>query len=111
MLGRIGAFWGLFGVCLLLGNAVWRLGLISYEAFEAHYNEITVIQWAFTIIWLLFMLISEGYRGFQKQFSPRVVARAIYLKENPTLIRVTLAPLFHRVRHIYQGGVTQQAAL
>ena len=40
------------------------------------------------------MLIGEGYRGFQKQFSPRVVARAKYLIENPTLVRVILAPLF-----------------
>lgn len=40
------------------------------------------------------MLYSEGYRGFQKGFSPRVAARALYLRENATFLRTLLAPFF-----------------
>ncbi|MBP82699.1 MAG: hypothetical protein CMO61_02500 [Verrucomicrobiales bacterium] len=40
------------------------------------------------------MLFAEGYRGFQKKFSPRTAARVRYLKQNPTWIRVVLAPFF-----------------
>jgi hypothetical protein len=40
------------------------------------------------------MAYAEGYRGFQKAFSPRVAARALYLKKNPCLLHVLLAPFF-----------------
>ncbi|QBG49265.1 hypothetical protein EGM51_07160 [Verrucomicrobia bacterium S94] len=37
---------------------------------------------------------AEGYKGFHLKFSPRVAARALYLKNNPTPIRILFAPLF-----------------
>jgi DMSO/TMAO reductase YedYZ heme-binding membrane subunit len=40
------------------------------------------------------MAYAEGYRGFQKGFSPRVAARAKYLKDKPDLMRSLLAPFF-----------------
>ena len=40
------------------------------------------------------MAYSEGYKGFQKSFSPRVVARARYLQNNPRPVHVLIAPLF-----------------
>lgn len=40
------------------------------------------------------MLISEGYRGFQKQFSPRVAARIGYLAKHGKPLELLLAPLF-----------------
>jgi hypothetical protein len=40
------------------------------------------------------MLVAEGYRGFQQNFSPRVAARARHLASHPTPLRVALAPLF-----------------
>jgi hypothetical protein len=51
-------------------------------------------QWMALILWTLFMGIAEGYRGFQQRFSPRVAARARYLRDHPTLVRMLLAPLF-----------------
>ena len=46
------------------------------------------------IAWSLFNAYAEGYRGFHLRFSPRTVARAFYLVENPTPLRVILAPAF-----------------
>ena len=40
------------------------------------------------------MLYSEGYKGFQKGFSPRVVARAVHLSRHPVAWHVLLAPLY-----------------
>lgn len=37
---------------------------------------------------------SEGYKGFQKSFSPRVAARANYLRDHATWIRAIFAPAF-----------------
>jgi len=37
---------------------------------------------------------SEGYRGFQLGFSPRIAARALWLSRNPSLLRGLLAPAF-----------------
>lgn len=53
--------------------------------------------------WTAFNLYAEGYRAFQKRFSPRVVVRAAHLGANPTLLHVCLAPfycmaLFHATR-------------
>jgi hypothetical protein len=44
----------------------------------------------FAVVWAAFMLYSEAWRGFHKQFSPRVVQRALYMPATPVLI--ALAP-------------------
>ena len=51
-------------------------------------------HYAVMIPWLFFMLYSEGYKGFQKGYSPRVAARGHYLRDHSTLLRAILAPLF-----------------
>ena len=40
------------------------------------------------------MAYSEGYRGFQSGFSPRIAARCKYLRHHPNAVHVFLAPLF-----------------
>jgi hypothetical protein len=40
------------------------------------------------------MAYAEGYKGFQKAFSPRTAARARYLRLNPRVVPVILAPFF-----------------
>ncbi len=51
-------------------------------------------HWFVCAGWTLWMLWSEGYRGFQKAFAPRVVARSFWVGANPTPVRVLLAPAF-----------------
>ncbi len=87
----IAPLWGLAGVFFLLGFAVYRL---TPKAFEALEMELTSWQWAVLAIWTLFMGVAEGYRGFQKKFSPRTAARARYLRDQPSLMRAIFAPLF-----------------
>lgn len=91
-LGAFAAIWGLLGVSCLLLNAAGRLLPLAIEGLTAH--AIDPWQWALTVGWVGTMAWSEGYRGFQRGFSPRVVARAIHLARHPRALHVALAPLF-----------------
>lgn len=70
------------------------MGPILGFAREAFAEPLTAAQWVFAAVWLVFMGYAEGYRGFQKRFAPRVVARAIALARDPRPLRVLLAPAF-----------------
>ncbi len=87
----IAPLWGLSGIFLLLGWAVYRL---TPRALEAIGMGLSTWQWVALALWTLLMGVAEGYRGFQKKFSPRVAARARYLRDRPTPVRAIFAPLF-----------------
>lgn len=90
-MGFIGALWGFSGVVALLGFAIYRLTPRALEALE---SSLSTGQWIFLIVFALFMLVAEGYRGFQKKFSPRTAARVKYLRDHPRMLHVLLAPFF-----------------
>lgn len=87
----IGAIWGVGGITLLIIDAIYRLSLYAAEAFIVPFG---IIEWSVLVIWCIFMFIAEGYRGFQKNFSPRVVARAQYIAKNGSILEIILAPFF-----------------
>jgi hypothetical protein len=89
--GIVGLAWGLLGVCGLLTGSVARLSLVVADAFRV---GLSPVAWIVLVAWVAFMGWSEGYRGFQRAFSPRVVARALHLAEHPTPLWVVLAPLY-----------------
>ncbi|MCJ8297409.1 MAG: hypothetical protein MJK13_00525 [Pseudomonadales bacterium] len=91
MLGRIAAAWGFIGVFIFLGSAIFKLAVISWQLTAI---ELELYHWLAMIGWVFFMGYYEGYRGFQKGFSPRVAARVHFLVENVTYKRLILAPLF-----------------
>jgi len=86
-----GAIWGLAGVLGILGFAVYRLTPVAFAAFD---TEFGMTEWAVWGVWMFFMVYAEGYRGFHRAFSPRVVARARALRANPNPINCLLAPFF-----------------
>lgn len=89
--GFLTAFWGVGGVLLLLGQALWKLTPIALEAVELGMSG---FEMAVCVAWVAFNGYAEGYRGFHRRFSPRVVARAQHLAANPTVLTVLLAPAF-----------------
>jgi len=91
-LGWFAASWGVLGFALLLGNALLRLSPMAWVALTEY--TLSALQWVLLIAWCLFMLISEGYKGFQKAFSPRFAARARWLRDHPRFWPALLAPLF-----------------
>lgn len=95
------ATWGVACVLALLGQALWRLTPLALEPWLE--GSMSPLQQALYVGWAAIMAYSEGYRGFQKKFSPRVVARAFYLGRHPTPLRVALAlpfcmSFFHSTR-------------
>jgi hypothetical protein len=91
MLGIIGAIWGILGLSYIFGSALFRLYPYAQELCGTSFAW---YHWAGLVLSLVFMGYAEGYKGFQLKFSPRAAARALYLKNNPTLVRVLFAPLF-----------------
>jgi len=99
-LGVFAGVWGLVGVLTILGRGLWQITPLALEPFE---RGLSVFEWVLYAVCIVFMAYSEGYKGFQKAFSPRVVARALYLARHPRLLHVLLAPafcmaLFHATR-------------
>jgi len=88
---KLGAYWGLAGVLLLIGSAVSRLTPIAIKAFSLTWSW---YHWIAFVLIMLFMAYVEGYRAFQQAFSPRVAARARYLLTHKNLLHTLLAPLF-----------------
>ncbi len=91
-LGRLAAIWGVAGVAAILVHAIAGVGAIAVEALRG--PPFTAAQWAFAALWVAFMAYTEGYRGFQLRFSPRTVARARALAQDPRPVRALLAPFF-----------------
>jgi hypothetical protein len=83
--------WGVCGVLALLGLASYRLILVTFEAFDHPFDW---RHWSLLVVNMMFMAYAEGYRGFQKNYSPRVAARAKCLLKAPTLFAAILAPVF-----------------
>lgn len=84
-------FWGIIGVALVIGYAIVRLARIGFDSFSYGYEW---YHWVILAASILFMAWSEGYKGFQKSYSPRMAARFRYLRDNPSLANTVLSPLF-----------------
>jgi hypothetical protein len=92
LLSIIGLAWGLSFICAVLLYAIVRLFSVSIDAFS-HF-PFYWYHWVSLAAVVVFMAHSEGYQGFQQNFSPRVVARAWYLYHHPRPVLIALAPLF-----------------
>jgi hypothetical protein len=86
-----GALWGVVGVLMLLGSAVYRL---SFPALNAFSYDFFWYHWVSFSLIVVFMAYAEGFRAFQQGFSPRVAARARYLRDHPRAVHVIFAPFF-----------------
>lgn len=91
--GLLGTFWAVIGFTLLLAFPIFRLAEKSLEAWGMNADWKTW-HWFALGASLVFMGYSEGYKGFQKAFSPRAAARTRVVRDQPTWLRVLFAPLF-----------------
>ena len=88
------ASWGFGGVCLLLGQALTRLTPLALEPWRT--GGLLWWQGGLYLAWVAINAYAEGYRGFQRQFCPRVIGRLLQLAGNPSPRprHVVLAPLY-----------------
>lgn len=92
IIGWSAATWGVLGVSALLGSAMLRLWPLVREAVEGWRSDAGF--WVAVTASLVFFGYAEGYRAFQRQLAPRVVARALTLVERATVLRAVFAPFF-----------------
>lgn len=90
-LGTVAMVWGMLGVICLLSYGVSKMIGHTREGFT---YSLGIWHYVVLVVWTFFMAYSEGYKGFQKGFSPRVAARAVYLRDRSTWWRLILAPPF-----------------
>ena len=90
-LGVGGALWAIAGVAGILAGAIFRLADVALDALD---QPLAWYHWAAMGAFVPFMAWSEGVRGFQRRFSPRVAERAMLIRAAPTTARVIFAPLF-----------------
>jgi hypothetical protein len=86
------AVWGVLGFAAIVFRAIWSLTPMALAPIRA--GTMTALQWFLYVGWLVFMVYSEGYKGFQRKVAPRVAARAMYAAYNPRPLLVIFAPLF-----------------
>lgn len=106
----LAVLWGVAGVSGLLLSAIYRLTPRALASLDFEWSW---YQWVFALVFLIFMLYSEGWRGFHQKFSPTVAARLRYLSRQGTIVDKLFAPLFGmgyfhatRRRKITSFGVT-----
>lgn len=92
-MGRIGYYWGISGVLLILLFAILRL---SARVIEMLSYSLSLWQWLCLILFALYMAYAEGYKGFHRNFAPRVIARARFFLNQDNLksfAYILIAPL------------------
>ncbi len=88
--GTLVVLWAVGGIVAILVRAILALSVPAAEAFA---HPLGPFEIGVLVTWVIFCGFAEGYRGFQKQYSPRVVARAMHLGRHPRALHVLLAPL------------------
>lgn len=91
VVGVIASYWGLLGFLLLVGSAIYRLSAYVWELRD---YELNYWHWSLMLIFLVFMLYSEGYRGFHQKLSPRFASRGKALRQMNNFWFYVAAPLF-----------------
>ncbi len=77
---------------LILCQAVFRLAPLAWQPIAD--GNMETLHWVLYGCSILFNGYSEGYKAFQLQVAPRVVARAAHLAAHPKPLHVIFAPLF-----------------
>ncbi|MBX2885067.1 MAG: hypothetical protein KTR32_34235 [Granulosicoccus sp.] len=88
---KLAPLWGIGGFIAILVIALDRLIPVTLSAFDWNF---TWWHWVLLVGNTLAMAYYEGYKGFQRGYSPRVAARARYLHDQGAATDCLLAPLF-----------------
>lgn len=89
LLRNVLGVWGVAQVISVLANAVKRLIPVAIQPLQQ--NDLQPWQWGLYVTWSMYMVYAEGYKAFQKKFSPMVVQRAFSIIDKPSILNVVLA--------------------
>ena len=81
----------MIGVIGLITSAAFKL---TPRIIELSHYPLAIQHWLMLLVFTPYMAYAEGYKGFYLNLAPRVMARALYLREAGGPILVLTAPLF-----------------
>ncbi|MEL7312002.1 MAG: hypothetical protein AAFN07_10855 [Pseudomonadota bacterium] len=90
MLGNVAVAWGTLAFVGLLTYGVANMVPLILESLEYPWSA---GHYALFLANLIVMAWYEGYKGFQRGFSPRFAARAVALRSHASPINTVAAPL------------------
>ena len=79
----------MMGVTAFILRALLTLTPIALEPIQN--GSLSSWHWVLLCGWVVFSIYAEGYRGFHRSFSPRVVGRAMALGDSRSWLRVLFA--------------------
>ncbi len=88
---KVGAWWAVVGFSALMLWAIWRLSHVVAEGLVA---PLEWQHWLLLLANAVFMAYSEGYRGFQLGYSPRLARRVRNLRAAGRPLDCLLAPAY-----------------
>ena len=85
--------WGVCGFIGILAQAIGRLAPVALQPIIK--RDLSLFQWGLYGGSMAFFAYTEGYKAFQKKFSPLVVQRAMTLREEGTpVVHKALGPFY-----------------
>ena len=76
-LRQLAGWWGVLGTVAVLADAVWRLAPKAVEPWlDGPVQGLPLVAY---VVSVLALAVGEGWMGFHRAFSPRVVGRAAWL--------------------------------
>lgn len=88
---KLGVWWAIGGFSALMLWAIWRLSQVAVAGLARP------LEWPHWLLLLAnsgFMAYSEGYRGFQLAYSPRLAGRVARIRDAGSRLDCLLAPLY-----------------
>lgn len=85
--------WGVLGSALAIGVGLYRVTPHAVEPLWPQYQLSPFHAWLYAVS-IVFTAYAEGYKGFQRGFTPRVIARAKWVSDHPGRVPAILAPIF-----------------
>lgn len=88
-----GYYWGIVGVLIILLFAIVRM---SFRVIDMLNYSLNFWHWLSLILFAIYMVYAEGYKGFHLNFAPRVIVRARVFLDNsslPNALYLIIAPL------------------
>jgi hypothetical protein len=83
--------WAVVGWGGALALAIGRISAVVVDAFA---YDLAPPELMLLVANTALLGWAEGYRGFQKKFSPRAASRVLYLRSHATPVTALLAPFF-----------------
>ena len=83
--------WTLIGVAALFASAIYRLGTRGVVTIQA---GLEWGEWSVLVLLTVAFVYGEGFRVLERRWVPRLVERALLLRDDPRLFVRFLAPLY-----------------